>query len=200
MVPGCVFCEHLENDGWSGKSVLQRTSTHIVVTDKAPLVPNGHVLGITTKHYLSFAEALRDSPDQSELLVVPKHIISVLGHCCDDEVIMFFEHGPIDEYERGGSCVDHAHLHGIRISLDKCKRAIMQAKHAVELHQIDNWTDALKEQINVNRPRPYLLIGYSNQWFLGDAYNLPSQFMRWILAEILGVLNIHWTNVVDDSN
>src|SRR5580704_300727 len=75
----------------------------------------GYTLIIPKEHFLSFAYL----PENlfPELEVFRDNVVDKLHRICQHP-ITFMEHGAINHCQRGGACIDHAHLHVIPLAAD----------------------------------------------------------------------------------
>ena len=101
---------------------------------------------------------------------------------------VFFEHGPASERRRGGSCVDHAHLHAIPVDI---KTPLSMVSKNLSGGKIDD-IHAVVEYAKAGKP--YFFLEYpGEEMYLYDASALPCQYGRQIFASVLGVLeNWDW--------
>jgi len=138
----------------------------------------GYTLIISKEHFLSFSylpehlfpelESFRDSVI-NKLHKISQHPISIM------------EHGALNRCQRGGSCIDHAHLHLIPLAADLYP-ALRQQFSFDELESISELRRFKDEKIT------YLY--YQRERLRGQAVKLtqevPSQLLRRIACQVLG--------------
>jgi diadenosine tetraphosphate (Ap4A) HIT family hydrolase len=75
----------------------------------------GYTLIISKEHFPSFAYV----PEHQfpELEVFRDHVLDKLHNLCQHPITIL-EHGAINRCQRGGSCIDHAHLHLMPLAVD----------------------------------------------------------------------------------
>jgi hypothetical protein len=145
----------------------QFCSGYVLLLSKAH-VPTLGALGIRyRREFLELKEEIRD-------LLKQEYGISPV----------FFEHGPGSSDERGGSCIDHAHLHALPIELDSPPHAARAPLAGGRVSSYDAVTD------KALRHEPYFYFESSaGHMFLFDAEDLPCQYGRRLMAEFLGTPN-----------
>lgn len=90
----------------TGNSYLKQSNVEV----KIPIGPlcDGHLLISSTKHAWSFGHL---GPSVlTELNLVMDRIIKFLKAEYSTDRIVFFEHGPFSDTQKGGCCLDHAHI------------------------------------------------------------------------------------------
>lgn len=98
---------------------------------------------------------------------------------------VFFEHGDLDEQNRGGSCIDHAHLHVVPLEL----KQIPEFLKKFDLYRYNN-SDLAK--VNLDREKAYFYIETSTgEVAIIYSQFLPCQFGRQLLVKEFG-LDIDW--------
>ena len=118
----------------------------------------------------------------SELDWVIEHSSEVLQTAYDVDSIQF-EHGPSSPFQGGGCCIDHAHLHivpfNVNIDLNIAVRETYEA----------SGYPATAKSFLLQR-KPYLYIKFPQTSGRGsvllDSTELPSQFMRRVIAKVIG--------------
>ena len=120
----CVLCAELAGNmdtdfhnrtshGIPSRILIARNG-FTIVPDIAPIVA-GHLLIATTAHRT--AMSMLDERMLQDLDGTMSLTASVLTNAYQTPTI-FYEHGPVDEFERGGCCVDHAHMHALPVAVD----------------------------------------------------------------------------------
>jgi len=100
---------------------------------------------------------------------------------------LFFEHG-IRGAQAGGCGVEHAHLHAV--PFDSAREPIVELKKNNSLKMIDGISE-LGEQVSPNSP--YLYYEQTNgQAWVCEAERIPSQYVRKLLAQSIGIESWDW--------
>lgn len=144
----------------------------------------GYVLVISKKHFSSIA--LCPSNIYSELEDLIFSIKSFYKKEYKSSSIIF-EHGGISKSERGGCCVEHAHLHIVPLNIDvvgdiKNKFAICES--------VDSYEDVKKIVEIYNKAYLFYENIYGKKYVLFNDF-IPSQYFRQIICNKLG-LNKRW--------
>lgn len=204
----CTFCAELnkfyDKSNYSRLSgqydngrILWKNDNFALIPSLGPLV-EGHLLLIPIIHSLSFADLSKNM-----LLKVVEIVSCITGFFREfNQDIIFFEHGALvgqasmDEARRikarSGLCTDHAHLHilpGITVNA-VLSRIEQIALHSGKREILD--LSILPEVVDNNSP--YILIGGSTIQLmtLYGVDEIPSQFMRQLIASIIGVKEWNW--------
>ena len=178
--------------------ILWRNDDFALIPSLGPLV-EGHLLLIPKHHDFSFANLSKTVLSRAEKLIAS--ISQFFSEQARQTLI--FEHGAIIQngcaYERrikkamAGACTDHAHVHlvpGLSATPVICEMERMRLhlrkrklRHLCELPEA------------VEREFPYVIIGGSNieSWVLYVLEELPSQFMRQLVASLVGLKEWNWS-------
>jgi len=173
------FAEHY-HDEQGGRTILE-TNGFKVVPSLGQIV-RGYLLLIPRDHYC----ALADLPAELlwELEQLKKMLVGSLRSKYGDYVL--FEHGARTE-NSGGCGISHAHLHAVPLSAEK---DLLQTLRASFRHQQISGISGLR-----GIPTGCSYLYYED--VRGDCHVfyptfLPSQYMRRLIAERLGVENWDW--------
>ena len=152
--------------------------------DISPVV-KGHLLIIPKKHYFSILSL--PIKDLEELNLIKQKIIDFYAK--ENKLCLFFEHGCCGETDTGSSCIHHAHLHSIPISLDD-GRNIM--REAIRLLGMPNTNMAEVE----NSTYLFMEIAGSSSLYWKDLI-MRSQFFRILISETFGEFQrSRWHNCI----
>ena len=138
----------------------------------------GYTLIISKEHFPSFAYL----PEQffPELEAFRNHILDKLHNLCQHPITVM-EHGAMNRCQRGGSCIDHAHLHLMPLAADLYP-ALQEKFTFGELGSMSELRRFQDAQI------PYLY--YQREGLRGHGAKLlqdvPSQLLRRIACQALG--------------
>jgi diadenosine tetraphosphate (Ap4A) HIT family hydrolase len=113
----CEFCAEFEKGNFGLNGIEDRIlykSDNFVVFPSVGQIVEGYLLITSKDHYISMGAV----PEQlhAELESVEDKVRNVLGKVYTTP--LFFEHGPISDKNRGGSCIDHAHFHCVPVDID----------------------------------------------------------------------------------
>ena len=181
----CVFCNENrfclnKKIGLDSEQAVIYEDEYIYVTpDLAPL-SEGHLLIVSQEHYNSFANAPRD---------VRNSLMKMLEYLSEDiyrdSDITWFEHGAVFE-GTGGASIDHAHLHVIPKSL----KLIEAVEHDKKYIEKKSYTE--KNFVELLLKQPYLWIGSRKTSYLYYVNELPSQYLRKKVMELLHGEDFDW--------
>ncbi len=95
---------------------------------------------------------------------------------------IFFEHGAISPATLPPCCQEHAHLHAIPMTLIEPPAAVTETLRGKQITSYDE----VRRRAQAKQPYFYLQLSDGKQ-YLYEAGNLPSQFGRRVMAELLGI-------------
>jgi diadenosine tetraphosphate (Ap4A) HIT family hydrolase len=204
----CTFCSELsgllETTNY-GKLTGQYTKSRILWSNKdfavipslGPLV-EGHLLLIPKHHEFSFVNLSKRLLSEAEKLILA--IIQFNRQRAHHTLI--FEHGAIVQtgcaYEirikkaKAGACTDHAHIHIVpSLSASPIIQKIDDIHFHLKKHKLQHLNE-LHEA--VERDFPYIIISSSKMksWVLYVIEEVPGQFMRQMVASIVGLKEWNW--------
>jgi diadenosine tetraphosphate (Ap4A) HIT family hydrolase len=147
----------------------------------------GYTLIISKEHFPSFAYV----PQHlfSELEAFRNNVLDKLHNICQHPITIM-EHGAINRCQRGGACIDHAHLHLMPLSADLYP-VLSERFSFSELGSISEVRRFKDAQV------PYLY--YQGEGLLsygvGLSQDVPSQILRQIACQALGTPELwDWRN------
>jgi len=204
----CTFCAELLGlleksnygrltGGVGTDRILWRGERFVLIPSLGPLHA-GHLLLVPTQHVLSFANL-------SELaLLEAEELIASIGKFFNQQqdVILAFEHGAMtlgdSEYEKrlkrakSGACTDHAHVH---LLPGVSAQQVVSTIDEMCPHKIKSEITHLQELPKELDPNMgYIIIsdGGRQGWCLYQLEKVPRQFMRRVLASIIGLAEWDW--------
>jgi diadenosine tetraphosphate (Ap4A) HIT family hydrolase len=186
----CEYCKNIfslnadtPKQPWN--TVLYETPNFVVVPTTGAMV-EGWILIISKRHVPAMgALTLEELSELNELFGKMRHLIkSVYG------AAVVFEHGPICGGTTFGCGIDHAHFHIVPIK----NQLIPLVEKALE--GSPNWTTVENVQdlsIVYSMGIPYLYISEngSDRGYVAGLLNVPSQFMRRVIASELGIPSLY---------
>lgn len=204
---GCDFCDeiHWKPFSFADLGMLSRHGSRVhqlddrlgvvCIPDRSPLA-DAHLLICTRMHLSNFGHAGAASLRESASLIIQLALRSITGPNC----VLFFEHGSRSCTHPKG-CVDHAHIHVVPLPIFDGKRlfSILEAEYG---HSVLSSSDQLctvfsgRRQI---RNKDYLLVGIVGSDSIVKLYDadfIPSQYIRYVVAEMLNV-DPHKKQLVD---
>jgi ATP adenylyltransferase len=189
MLPGvCPFCVelkekrddsdfHLRTGGVIPSRVLFEDRFFLIVPDIAPIV-EGHILLITREHMPSMG--FLDSAGIDRLEVLMATVSSIIEDAFKCRPI-FFEHGSVDDFQRAGCCVDHAHIHAVPLGIDLCP-ALGKLFSEARINRMAELRGAIE------RWQPYILFQRSSgDRFLYAPVQAVSQIVRRLVCGEVGL-------------
>jgi diadenosine tetraphosphate (Ap4A) HIT family hydrolase len=188
MVDDCVFCTKFgvsPNDKVDWFDQELSTIGDFVVVPGLGAFFDGYVMIVPRFHYSNLS--ILSDVDTNHFLQAKELTKATISNIFGN--VILFEHGGSTS-GMGGGCVEHAHLH--IMSLGTQNREISLAddvKAAIGLTKTD--TPFLDAKSLISRGKPYLILeDIDGLSYVGDASNLPGQFMRRIIAKKIGIPDI----------
>lgn len=191
-INNCDFCDELSggNDNAFVRIYRQQPESRVLFrSENFAVVPSlgqvteGYLLIVPVSHYTALADMPPDLITELLHLNVQLRIdlSKAYGPC------LFFEHG-IRGKQAGGCGIDHAHMHAVPFT---CSREpIEELKRNHSLRSIGGIGDIHRE---VSPNSPYLYYEETNgQAWTCEIGVIPSQYIRKLLAESLGVNSWDW--------
>jgi diadenosine tetraphosphate (Ap4A) HIT family hydrolase len=178
----CVFC----NIAYAEANRLPEYNRTIIHTADFFVVPSlgqfieGYVLICPKTHFLNLG--VMNSILFNRLLDVKEQIRTLLFEEYGRRTV-FFEHGPASHKSRGGSCVDHAHLHALPVDLAAPPSWMSEHLKGGRIDDVSVVVEYAKEG------NPYFYLECPNDaMYLYDASFLQCQYGRKVFARVLGIL------------
>jgi diadenosine tetraphosphate (Ap4A) HIT family hydrolase len=191
-VHNCDFCEEFSGcneNAFSriyGQELKSRRLLHsqgFVIVPSLGQIVEGHLLIVPVWHYTAFADIPTHLLAQFSQLY--ERVRSALSYVYGP--VLFFEHG-VRGTRSGGCGIDHAHMHalpftGVNEPIEDLKR-----KHSFKpVRSISE----INQQVSANSPYIYYQQTNGLAW-TGEVDFIPSQYLRRILAESLGINSWDW--------
>ncbi len=177
----CPYCKEFEEGKLEirgedlGSRILFESDNFLVFPSLGQIV-EGYLLIATKKHYIGMAEVPKIL--YPELEKVQEKVRKVLTENYSSP--LFFEHGAVSEFKRGGCCIEHAHLHSVPVELDILEDL---AKH-FKCSQISSFSE-LKIQSETQTPYFFLQDNSGRRYLFQVPEVVPSQYIRQIIAKKL---------------
>ena len=178
----CVFCDEVETREFivNGKSLGNRVifeSNNFVVFPALGQIVEGYLLIVSKEHHIStcvFSDDLF-----SEFHFVKEKVKEVLASYYQPP--LFFEHGATSLSNKGGCCIDHAHIHAVPIRVNLFEELSKNFSY----NQIYSY-DKVQEYYGKNLP--YFLIenNLSERYLFEVNSQVSSQYIRRIIADKIG--------------
>jgi ATP adenylyltransferase len=180
----CIFCKIAYSDNVK----LPEYDQKIITTGDFFVIPalgqftEGYVLIFPKAHFLNLGTM--NSTLFKRFLAVKEQVSNLLFEEYGFKPV-FFEHGPGCAGSRGGSCVDHAHLHAL-----PNKKNLTSPPSRVSEHLDGGRIDDMRTVIEYAKTgKSYFFLEYPGTMFLYDALPIPCQYGRQIFARELGVID-----------
>jgi diadenosine tetraphosphate (Ap4A) HIT family hydrolase/SAM-dependent methyltransferase len=185
----CEFCDELNGGRKNAFRLLSRDrikSRFILSTKNFTVFPAlgafvpGYVLIIPKKHVYNLGQIPNEDFGEFEKIV--NDISAKISNCFMQDTILF-EHGAISTCERGGACIDHAHLHicpTVYDVRDEIERRAHSKYFLGTFLELKKWQKISK---------PYLFYqGLDGQKTVYIFYeDIPSQYVRRLLTHKLNI-------------
>jgi len=174
----CQYCDefekgYIEIDGQNiGNRELFRSDNFVVFPTLGPLV-EGHILIASKEHYIGVGEIpitlhqeLEEVQDKFRKALTENYAIP-----------LFFEHGPTSSTKKGGSCIEHAHIHAIPLEIE----ILEEIAEDFEYTEINDF-GALTRQFATDVPYFFYEDNKGQRYLFVLPSDAPSQYIRPILA------------------
>jgi len=185
----CDFCD--EVSGGSDNTFASRyraefpdrsvfTTGNLMVLPSLGQIVEGHVLIVPRLHYVTIGDLPLELVEETQVVaeLVRKGLRETYRNC------IFFEHGA-RESAAGGCGIYHAHLHAVPVGRDPVQQLMKQHLFV----RIEN----LGELARASAGHSYLYYEtLSLERYVCRVDNLPSQYMRRLLAEFIGESHWNW--------
>jgi diadenosine tetraphosphate (Ap4A) HIT family hydrolase len=187
FVNDCDFCQEFQGyETWLDQALLRRAG----LTDRILLrkngvvslvgvgpITSGYVLILPEAHYYSIGAVSEDI--LAEITSQKQQIVDLLQREFGSAIC--FEHGAISSTERGGACVDHAHLHVI----PGCENFRKYVDADFDGKIINNLSE-LKRFVVAQYPYLYLEDTDGSKHVYALPIQVPSQYFRQVWAKAVG--------------
>jgi diadenosine tetraphosphate (Ap4A) HIT family hydrolase len=147
----------------------------------------GYTLIISKEHFPSFAYV----PEHlfPELEAFRNNVLDKLHHICEHPITIM-EHGALNRCQRGGSCIDHAHLHLMPLAADLYP-ILSERFSFVELGS----SSGVQRFKDAQVPYLYYQREELRSYGVGLSQDVPSQLLRRIACQALGTPELwDWRN------
>ncbi len=176
----CSFCIELRTNhckhGDIGNRILYETDNFVVFPGLGQIV-EGYVHIVTKEHYIALGEMPRAL--HKEFNDVQEKVRQVLSK--EYQAPLFFEHGPVCAINRGGACIEHAHLHSFPVSADLTSNLCSEFPYKI----VEGIAD-IKKQFESGVPYFFFEDNSGNKFIFEVQQSVPSQYMRRLLAKEVG--------------
>ena len=159
--------------------IVAESNNFFLMPMVGPLVP-GYLLIVSKKHYFSFSHMNDELLNETQL--IQQAIIDLFNKLYCNPV--FFEHGPMSDVCKGGSCSVHAHLHCVAVQTDIYENLCQTDYDLIEISSLNE----IQRQAVKNSPYLY----YENQKgkkYLIEVEEIESQYIRKQIAKQMGFMD-----------
>jgi len=186
----CAYCENIlsstikeQREPWD--KIIYETSSFVLTPTVGALI-EGWTLIISKRHVPAMG-ALTDEElsELNELVIRVRNQVEQEYGCTT-----IFEHGPACKGTTFGCGIDHAHFHVVPLSIPI---ASLAEKELESPFIWENMTD-LHDLSKINREGIsyiYVMENSTNQGIIARLKDIPSQFMRRVIANFLGIPNLY---------
>lgn len=176
MRSNCAFCDEFETPGTVDSRIILQEEGLVLVPTEGCFVP-GYCLLMPEEHHYSFS-----SLDTGTLLqagVRLEEVRAVIAGHFGPTIVA--EHGAA-ECARGAACCDHAHIHLIPCQPDRVASAYFKAART-----LPRVFRGMRDLAVLDSP-PYMMLSPApGVYWVWDADGFPSQFVRMVCADVLGI-------------
>lgn len=188
----CPFCQEIDEntvpDDFTRYTNLRnrfilKTDSFVIFPSISP-IQEGHTLLVPITHITNMYESY--SLLKPALHIVAKNLLETLRTTYGP--VLIFEHG-VSKGSSGGCGITHAHWHFLPLSQERAKRVIDLIEKSVSVDE----TGSVSKLFNTHQTgRDYLLYGFELDQMHIVYQDLPSQFVRKIVAEALNLAKWDW--------
>ncbi len=189
----CCICDEIESGKFPSpytekyeaeNRCCAETSDFIVFPSISPLAV-GHILIFPKYHITSLSKLSYKALMNLEMLI---HHLS--DYIIDDfNTSYIFEHG-VSSDGLGGCGITHAHLHVIPLTINNINKINVQVINTYPNTIKGNLVDLM---CRARKTKMYILFGNNlNELYLSCSSEIPSQFMRRIIANTMGYVKWDW--------
>lgn len=186
----CAYCSNILSstsqppvEPWN--KVIYETSSFVVTPTVGALIESW-VLIISKRHVPAMGALTRE--ELCELNGLVMKIKNLMESTYDSVVI--FEHGPACEGTTFGCGVDHAHFHAVPLRIASAHLIEKELGSPVKWETLADIRDLSKIHLK-GASYLYILENDTNQGRVTCPGNIPSQFMRRIIANFLGIPHLY---------
>jgi diadenosine tetraphosphate (Ap4A) HIT family hydrolase len=175
----CLFCEVADgNAGSAPENLIIAANEYAFAKPALGQFVDGYTLIVSHEHIRSFNEMSHEELAHVEKL--KEQISGALGNLYKQPVVVF-EHGCGQGLDlRGGSCIDHAHLHVLPLSVSLER----ELESRFRFTQVSKLAD-LAARGGTAGPYIYLETGGGERFTFELESPIPSQFMRRLICRTL---------------
>ena len=181
----CPYCQEFERGYFVleqknlGSRIINKTDHFLAFPSLGPL-REGHVLIAPKEHIIGMSGIPEAQYDELEEIF--KDIKTKIAEEYGNPI--FFEHGDISMKKRAGSCIQHAHFHGVpaNIAVVDYLNRHFKGKEINQLAELQKQTST-----RTNKQEPYLFLEEKGRRYVFSVTEvLPSQYLRQVVAVQLG--------------
>jgi ATP adenylyltransferase len=180
----CNMCREISTVPAEGRinRIIQETENFSTIVTLGPLVL-GHLLIVSREHYVSMG-AIPEA-HYEELRKLREELGTRLVTAFHLPQTVLFEHGPSKCGEKGGCCVEHAHLHIMPVRLPS-SRIVRKVKEALGDYVTFESYEELKKY-SEDGENAYTFFEFDGiKHFFEIRKPIPSQFVRQVIGKYVG--------------
>jgi ATP adenylyltransferase len=186
MKRNCIYCLNiLSSTGeqsikpWD-KAIYE--TANFIITPSIGAMIEGWILIISKRHVPAMgALTEKELSELNELLIKTRHLMRLSYGSA-----VVFEHGPACEGTAFGCGIDHAHFHVIPLSTTLAPLVERELRSTVKWEAINDVRDLSRIHVR-NESYLYILENNGIHGIAACLRDIPSQFMRRIIANSLGI-------------
>lgn len=177
----CIFCKIGEKPELESDKHILDTANFFVIAGRGQFC-EGYQIICARKHRCNFGELTNHEYD--EVCIIKKKLEEKIRRIYNCSPV-FFEHGDLDLYHRGGSSISHAHLHVVPLEVNYIPDYLLKIGGKV-------FEDDVSARCYLKHHKPYFYFQNSaGEICIVNSSILPCQFGRQLLVNELA-LNVDW--------
>jgi len=186
----CAYCSniltstaHTQLEPWD--KILHETSNFVVTSTVGALV-EGWTLIISKRHVPAMGALTEVELSELQQLVIKVRNLMESHY----GFVVMFEHGPACEGTAFGCGIDHAHLHVVPLQITLAPLV----EHELQFHIMWETIADVRNLSQIHQQRVsylYILENSRSEGKVIRLQNIPSQFMRRVIANYLGIPHLY---------
>jgi ATP adenylyltransferase len=186
----CAYCTNIfspkHTQSLAAWDEIIHETPHFVLTPTVGSMVEGWVLIISKRHVPAMGALNTDELEElKELTNKVRHIIKETYGS-----VVVFEHGPYCDGTNFGCGIDHAHFHVVPIPFSLRDHILEETNYLMKYDKITDINDLRTMHLN-SKSYIYLSDNEYNNDILFHSFEIPSQFIRRIIAKLIGIPDLY---------
>lgn len=186
MTNQIIPCCNLGKEYETGKNILYESDNFFISPTVGSISIEGYILLCSKKHFHGTGDIPKNLyPELEEIVNLTRK--KLFEKYKKD--VLIFEHGPKVCNSSGGSCLDHAHLHCMPVSMNVMEKLVINLLNGLNIsnkYSIEKMQsfDCLKQVYDKQKESYFFIETNNKERFMSTVnFSLPSQYIRKIVAK-----------------